>query len=183
MINDSTTIGEAKQLLRQGFVDGILCPCCDQLCKATKRRMRKPWAMLLNRIFIEHGQEWVHVVNAYSRDIGRLANDWRFLRHHGLLEMHPNDDASKTHSGYWRVTDLGRDFINDNATRIPAFVVVLFNQVIAESEETVSFLEVMSQPSRFDLADVRDLSGMSEDLIMALSLDLPNGRNATEFRP
>lgn len=129
------------------------CPTCGHRSKPLTRWMRPQWAALLKRVYDDHGQEWVHVRREYSLLLSQMNNDWSFLHHFGLMLHSRSETTDRTHSGEWRVTDLGKDFVNSVA-RVPDYLVVQFNQVQEVSPNEVSFSDVMRQKWKFDLQEI-----------------------------
>lgn len=107
------TLEEAKQVLRDNWEDGVECPCCSQYVKLYKRRMNKQMAKSLVLLSNETG--WFHLDEAKDKRKfpTALAVDFAKLRFWGLIEQAEGVriDGS-TRSGFWRITNHGRMFIN-----------------------------------------------------------------------
>jgi hypothetical protein len=105
----------------------------------------------------DHGQEWVSIYDQYGWAVaGKSGNDWQRMRSFGLIETKGYEGRDKTHSGIWRVTDLGMLF-RHGVDSIPSYNYVRFNKVVGESEDFVTFNDVMRWKWGFDLRKIYDL--------------------------
>lgn len=127
MINKTTlsrnaTLEEAKKFLRDNWDDGAICPACTQVVKLYKRPITSSmaYALILIYKYLEShpDMEWVHM-NNYLNTIEGLpfpvkSGDNAKLRYWGLIEemLEVRKDGSKR-AGYWRVTELGKQFVNE----------------------------------------------------------------------
>lgn len=124
-LDNTATLKEAKDLLRAEWEEGVECPCCTQFVKLYKRKITSSMAyalILLYRYFKNHpDQEWVHM-NDYLNSIEGLpfpikSGDNAKLRYWDLLEEKPEQrDDGSNRAGYWKLTQLGRDFVRGEAT-------------------------------------------------------------------
>lgn len=102
--------------------EGIRCPCCGQLAKRYRRRLTSSMAYAL--ILIERASRghtpapWIHVENHLKSLPGipsSIRGDFPKLRYWGFLEQKPERrDDDSLRSGYWRITQSGRDFVRGN---------------------------------------------------------------------
>lgn len=115
----NATLEEAKNLLRQEWAEGIECPCCTQFVKLYRRKITSSMAyalILLYRYFRDNpGEEWVHMndyLNSLDIPFPVKSGDNAKLRYWGLLEEKPEkrEDGSNR-AGYWKVTELGSQFV------------------------------------------------------------------------
>jgi len=105
------TLEEARAMVqRQIYHGGIYCPTCDQWAQVYERNINRSMARSLIKLFqldrkevrFYHVHEWLH---GHGKDQA-LVSFW------GLIEELPNkDDPTKRTSGYWPITDKGRNFI------------------------------------------------------------------------
>lgn len=121
-----TTLQEAKDILRAEWNDGVECPCCTQFVKLYKRKITSSMAYALILIYkyfkmIEPGAKWVHM-NDYLNGIEGLpypikSGDNAKLRYWDLMreKTELRSDGSNR-AGYWQLTDLGRAFVEGNAS-------------------------------------------------------------------
>ena len=140
LVDDNTTLGEAKAHLMANIDAGTPCPCCNQRVQLYRRRLRANHArFLVDLVRLSTPEEpWVHYRRCFFR--GR---DYNFLPDFGLAETGP------TGSGLWRPTQLGVSFVTDDA-RVPAWVGIYNNTLISRSEETVTIHHCLVGTS-FDL--------------------------------
>ena len=115
----TATLEEAKQVLRDGWIEGVECPCCTQFVKQYHRKITSSMAyglILVYRYFENHPEEqYVHISDYLnSLDIpGAIRNtgDITKLKYWDMIEekVQMRDDGSK-HAGYWAITERGRQF-------------------------------------------------------------------------
>jgi hypothetical protein len=150
------SLREARRWVQEQFDAGAKfeCPCCDKGYTPLKRHLRPEWLALAKRILDDHGtNNLIHVGDTYPQVLAKMANDWQFLRHWGLMETRLHDGEEKTHSGYWSVTDSFDEFAN-GGSRQPEWKNIQRNSAIETSTNLKSFHDVMGQPWSFDLAVV-----------------------------
>ena len=122
--------------------DGGHCPVCDRWGKIYGRAINETMAKSL--IWLVGAQKnesgWVDVPATAPRWLVQ-SNQLPTLKWWGLVERLPNDAESKNkHSGLWRPTALGYDFVNAGA-RVPKKVFTYNDNVEGHSTETVSLPE------------------------------------------
>lgn len=121
----NATLEQAKQVLRDGWVEGVECPCCTQFVKQYHRKITSSMAyglVLIYRYFETHPEEQYVHISDYLNGLdlpGAIRNtgDITKLKYWGLIEEKPEmrDDGSK-HAGYWSITELGRQFAKGETT-------------------------------------------------------------------
>lgn len=136
------------EIRREGKA-GVLCPCCDQLAKVYKRRIYKTVA----RQFLTFAKAalaggWVDV-----RSIAMRGGDFAKLAYWGLIEERQKDpdDKDRRTSGWWRLTEKGRQFA-ENATTVPTFAHVYNGRVVRFSGPPASIVSALG--STFVYADL-----------------------------
>lgn len=95
---------------------GQMCPCCTQWAQMYKYSFHGTMASALVHIYIatKNGivddEGYLHVEN-YLVSLGEKPSKHGKLRYWGLIEQKNNGDSSKKHSGEWRLTQKGLDFV------------------------------------------------------------------------
>jgi len=98
----------------------------------------------------EYPGKWVHVIKEVKTVDGTYAK----LRHWGLLEPKGDDPEGDTKaSGYWRITQKGRDFVRGLIT-VPKNIFIFDNKLIRVSGEEVSIKEALGK--KFSYAEMMD---------------------------
>ena len=120
----------AKKWLRARVSDGARCPCCNRFAKVYKLRLNTNMARFLISL-ARHKDEWVHY-----RECDFVGRDYPWIRLWNLAETYKSDEPKKNMSGYWRITDAGRDFVLDKIT-VPKHVYAYDGDVLEVSEEQV----------------------------------------------
>jgi len=136
---------EARERLEIGKVGGMLCPCCGQYAKIYNRKLNSAMAyglILVDKYFRgKYADEWLHIEKFL---VGRTrATDFYKLVGWDLIEHKPAL-VNEKYSGYWKITQLGKDFVS-NAIRVPAKIQFWNNQAIDKSDKTTSIIESLGE--------------------------------------
>ena len=155
-LTDDSTIGEAKTVLRENWEKGVECPCCTQLVKLYSRKLYSVMAVMLIKLYKydkQHPSEYVHVSELMWK--GQTANyDFSKLRYWGLIAEKTKDaDANKRTSGYWAITDKGRDFVEGRRS-ISKYVQLFDSKKFGYTGEQVTIKDALG-----DDFDYRELMG------------------------
>lgn len=109
-----TTLDEAKAWLRERLKDGAECPCCNQLAKMYARSLNANMAIFLIDLVRLSPSRWGGWVN--YKDCRFRGRDYNYLKHWGLAADQDEAGIEKSHSGFWRPTQQGIDFVMHRAT-------------------------------------------------------------------
>jgi len=166
-----SSLEEAKTWLRARFAKGATCPCCHQHVKLYKRKLHKSMVFVLlliaryyRRIDVKADQ-WLHVPSHINevlagnpRRSAAVRADWAKLKLWGLLEEKPAVRADGSpRVGYWRMTQLGWQFVN-RQVKVPSHVYVYNDQLLPRTVDTMvtidealttefSYAEIMGEAS------------------------------------
>ena len=114
--------------------DGGHCPVCDRWGRVYSRRINK--TMMKSLIWLHQSSPtdgpWTDIPLTAPRWLVR-SNQLPTLRWWGLVERRTNDDLKKKHSGMWRVTTKGREFIA-GTLRVPSMVFTYNGEPVGWSE-------------------------------------------------
>ena len=118
-LSSNTTLGEAKKFLHDNWDVGAVCPCCTQMVKLYHRPITSSmaYALILLYKYVEASDgiiEYIHMnnyLNSLDIPFPVKSGDNAKLRYWGLIEekVEIRKDGSKR-AGYWRVTELGKQF-------------------------------------------------------------------------
>lgn len=128
--DDETPLGEVRDWLRTQVENGATCPCCKQFAKVYKRKLTHATARTMITLWHHaEGRDYVYLpglFNTMSPSRPRPqdaagAGDAVKGRWWKLMEQKPAErpDGSPR-VGWWRLTDLGRDFVQERAN-VPKF--------------------------------------------------------------
>lgn len=100
------------------------CPCCTQTVKVYPRKIYSTMARGLIELYKMNAlkPDYYHIGTIESmRQSG--GGDFAKLTYWGLVEEMPKDAAQTNQrtSGYWRITEQGKEFVMNNL-RVPEFV-------------------------------------------------------------
>ena len=113
-LEDGMTLGDAKKKYVEGLSKGTSCPCCGRYGQMYKVILNRSLVMALNWIAkaganTPHG--WVDVQEDAPKEILK-ARTYMKLVYWKLIQRKPSKYKDVDGStGYWRVTDLGRQFL------------------------------------------------------------------------
>ena len=97
--------------------EGSNCPTCKRYAKIYRRKLNSTMARGLIWLWREGGYEQRLYVNFSKMPPFLLkSNQLASNRWWGLVERAPNDDPAIKHSGMWRLTILGRNFVKGFCT-------------------------------------------------------------------
>ena len=123
----SLTLEQARRQLFESLSDGKDCPCCGQYAKSYRRGVSGSQVKALMYLF-QCGRGWHH-----HREFADGSGEHAKLRFWGLVEKQTEPDEAeeedKTSTGYWRITKLGKRFVNGEVD-IPKYVYIYNNQLM-----------------------------------------------------
>jgi hypothetical protein len=159
----TTSLESAIAELRENLNDGTHCPCCGQWAKRYKRKLNS--AMARGLVWLVGASKnapdggWVDVPADAPKWLTKT-NQHTTLRWWGLIERMPSsDDSSKKHSGMWRPTELGVEFVR-GATKVPAYVYHYNNEVDGWSDEQIDIREAFG--TKFNYTETMQSAGFGE---------------------
>ncbi len=131
-----STLAEARDAVTVGrnTNQGIICPCCMQFVKTYRRALTDTMAAGLIAFYKAVGDsgEYFHLLTL-AGDRAANVRYWRCggfakLRYWGLMEGDPTAKGKKN-SGFWRITEKGRQFV-EKTIQLPKAVYVFIGNVI-----------------------------------------------------
>lgn len=108
-LDGDTTLAQAQAALNEVIEKGENCPCCGQFAKVYTRRIHANMARALILFYRQHGLGWGDRYESLPDD--RLSADFAKMRYWGLIEEDEQRREDGTHSGRWRVTEIGEGWI------------------------------------------------------------------------
>lgn len=145
-----TTLHEARERLMVERWEGTDCPCCGQRAQVYKRSLHSGMGRALVIMYRAAGTEWQDKT-VTLRGVGAAARDESLLRYWGLLEEAAVRREDGGRAGWWRVTDLGRDFVLERI-KVDKYVYVYDRECLGSDGPTVSIRDCLG--TRFDLRDL-----------------------------
>lgn len=143
------TLSEARRRVKANLDKGSCCPCCGQYARRYKRTLYSSQAAQLIRLYWLNRRDpekyfHRHIVTPRCNN-----GDLVFLRHWGLLEVEPNEDPTKKDSGSFRITELGRQFVERKA-RVPKSLFQYNDNVEEFTEETTDIVEALKEKFNYE---------------------------------
>jgi hypothetical protein len=115
-LSEDMTIREGKAWLRARLDKGEHCPLCTQYAKVYRRKITSPSARALVLLWRYAGLDFAHLPTVLSKGIGGTSGDGAKPQHWGLIEAGQGARADGGHAGHWRVTILGKKWIEGQVT-------------------------------------------------------------------
>jgi len=167
MVNENSTLKEAKDWLRERLGEGAQCPCCTQFAKKYPRTIHSTMARQLIAFYHAsqeaglssvNGQfpfvEWAKVMPQEFH--AQRGTDFVKLAYWGLIEEQPNTDPDRRSSGFWRLLPKGVDFVTGKLG-VKKRAIIYSNRVLAFEGDVVyirdclgdkfSYSELMTPPT------------------------------------
>jgi len=150
---DEMSLGDARAWLRARVQEGAECPCCRQFAKSYDRKLPSASARLLIALYRyddAEGREFVYLPPLLDRFGATILKGtphqggYGTLSHHwGLIEAQPGErEDGSNRVGYWRVTDLGREFALERAT-VPKYARLYGNRLLGLHGEPISIQDAL----------------------------------------
>ena len=109
------SLEDAKDWLEDHIDEGAQCPCCSQYAKVYERTLPSATARVMIRLYQHNkGIDYVYLPTILDTMKGTPhQGGYGTLGHHwGLMEQMPGERPDGSNRvGWWRLTDLGRDFV------------------------------------------------------------------------
>lgn len=166
MFSLDSTLKEVKAFLRAGFTKGVDCPACGQHVQQYEYKLFATSAFALIELYkldqrSPNGSgDFFHIKDYAEASGNRLrAPHFAELRFWGLVVKAPNDDPKKKASGYWAITQKGREFVR-GLIPVPSRILVFNNKFCGFSDKAVDIKINEALGNDFNFEEV-----MGEDFI------------------
>jgi hypothetical protein len=152
--NDQWTLGETKDWLRDRVDDGEHCPCCGQMAKVYRRKMTAFTARAMIAMHRFHHDEYVqmpalirqHLPDLTQGGYATLGAYW------GLIEEEQIRREDGGRAGWWRLTDLGHDFVLGKIT-VPKYARIYDSRLLGfVPDDRIHITEVLG--TNFDYSEL-----------------------------
>jgi len=157
VLTENTTLAEWKKYQASELLKGkaVICPFCGQTSSNNTLSLNKTNAiclMVLYGISQKEGDKFYHVkeleekshLMAISMNGG---GDFSRMRHWGFIEEMPKVKKVRT-SGYWRITDRGKEFC-ENKLSVPKAIMVVSSTVACLTGDPVTIINLFDSPSSY----------------------------------
>lgn len=144
----STSMGslqEARDLVRSQLDEGVQCPCCGQFAKAYKRTINATMARSLVVLWKTVGWDWAYLPDV----VGTRSREESKLRYWGLLTEAPGRRSDGGHTGYWCITDLGAQWVQEKIA-LQRYAHVYNGECLGHSGPLVSIRDALSEKFSLD---------------------------------
>jgi len=134
------TLEEARRALLAEIREGTVCPCCERIAKVYKRKLNSSMARTMIT-FYRHSRKkpgWFHVLREFVFEKAGpryVCGDYSKLIYWGLIEERGDQqEDGNPHSGYFRITQRGVDFV-EGRVRIARFVFLYNDRQVDVGED------------------------------------------------
>jgi len=141
-------VEDIKKEFEDKIGKGAKCPVCSRYTKKYKRKLNSGMARILIAIHKKFENSppqdgWLHISKNFLVDqLNAVAQEYSKLKYWGLLEPKTNEDDTKNGSGYWRITDLGHQFVLGK-TKVKKHVILLNKELIDFSEDDIDIHQAL----------------------------------------
>ncbi len=137
-----STLNEIRTWLRGTIRSGAVCPACEQVAKIYKRSLNSNMSRILIRSCRAYGQEWFHAptMSAGHDGTGDLAK----LRYWNLVEEEVSRRADGGRAGWWRVTELGADFVAQRI-QVPKYARIYNGRLLGLETPSISITAALGK--------------------------------------
>lgn len=152
-IPDFDTLDEAKAFLRDNWDKGTNCPCCGQRVQRYNYKLFASSAFALIRLYrLGEGEHHIKQFAEATANTPR-APHFAELRFWHMVEASTNDDPTKKASGYWKITDAGKQFV-EGTLRVKSRILMYNNKFVgfAPNSEIISIREALG--NKFDYEEL-----------------------------
>ena len=143
MMNENSTVSQAKDFLKDNYIKGTKCPCCDQNVKLYNFKLSKGMAVTLVKFYKLRHKGWLHPV----RDLNTPSGDYAKLRHWGFVTTSPDPE----HKGLWMITETGEFFVNGGMT-VQEKVKLYNGKYFGKSGDYINIKQALT--NKFDLNEL-----------------------------
>lgn len=153
-------IDEARDYLRKHWEDGCKCPACGQHVQLYDYKLFATSAyalILLYRLGKNSSDKYFHISEyAESNQSKARAPHFAELRFWGLIEKAPNNDPAKKSSGYWAITDKGKQFV-EGELQVQSRILVYNNKFQGYSKKSELITIKQALNNRFDYSELMSI--------------------------
>lgn len=157
--NEVVTLKDAQQYNREHWHEGCKCLACGQRVQLYNYKFFASSAFALIRLFnlteTNPDQEWFHVKDYAEAGKDRpRAHHFAELRFWELIEKcDVNDDPAKKSSGYWKITEKGKQFVNEEI-KVQSRILIYNNIFVgfAENSSEITVREALG--NKFDYEEL-----------------------------
>lgn len=141
---ENQTLEQAKEQFNQEVKSkhGTTCPCCERFAKVYKRKLNSTMVRCL--IKLSKLKEGYHHVSKIVEGISNTGtNDFSKLKYWGFIEDMVNLDQSKKTSGFWKITDEGKFFVNSPEVAVAYKYALVYNGECLKLEGSTTIIEAL----------------------------------------
>lgn len=116
--------------------DGMHCPCCEQFAKVYRRSITLTEVKVIAKVYnlarkAQPASPTTHWVKIGTDGIATRGGDYAKARYWGLIEEREGErDDGSGRAGFWRITELGIEFLL-GAARVHRYVWLYNNKPVA----------------------------------------------------
>lgn len=157
---------EANLLTRLRMGEEIDCPACGRYCKLYHRRIHANMARQLIALYRMCG----HLVmsgkspEVHTRDVRKMCgySDFTLAKHWDLVRAGQNiTSPNKKDSGYWYMTDKGRQFVLGEIS-IPKYAYLFDDKCVGYSDDVITIAGALGK--KFNYQELFDAPLLSKEI-------------------
>lgn len=133
-------VKEAQDAFYEHLDEGVECPVCNRKAKVYRYSISSSMAQALITI-VKSKDEWVHIPSLELAQSKPAAATSR-LRHWNLIEEKPLRRGDGGRAGYWKATNLGISFAN-NQSAVQKYAHIFNNEVITKTGDYIQIEDAL----------------------------------------
>ena len=135
--------------IEENLVEGVICPCCEQLAKQYSRKFTASMAVGLISLYNQAKTTYspIHIKKIKLVNGGEFAQMKRWQ----LIGEAKNDVTTKRTSGMWYITQKGIDFVNGRL-QVPMYCDTYNGKTLGFSREMTTIKQALG--NKFDYAEL-----------------------------
>ncbi|MBI5117616.1 hypothetical protein HZA56_14155 [Candidatus Poribacteria bacterium] len=145
-----STLQEVKDYLHEHQAKGVDCPACDRFVKVYQRNLNAGIVINLFGFYAadrEASGNYIHVYELMKSGETYFNMEYAKLGWWKMIEKKPHVEGEKKSSGFWRITEKGRNFA-DELISVPAKAHIYDDRIVGYSEEHTKIREALGK--KFD---------------------------------
>ncbi len=151
--NEVVTLKDSQEYNREHWEKGCKCLSCGQLVKLYKRKLNSGMAFGLiaaYKMSQEKNGQYYHINELLKKGIASSQLEIPRLQYWGLMANMPNeDDPTKSHSGFWRITDKGKEFV-ERKIKVQKHILIYNSVIVGFSDEETTIDEALGNKFNYE---------------------------------
>lgn len=146
----SSTVAEVRKYLEENAREGVTCPCCNQFVKVYKRKITSSQCLaLINLYKLSAVEDRFYHLTEFRKGVADTgSNDFSKLKFYGFIDKKELSESerlkgAKRASGYYRINDLGKRFVECKST-VKEYMFIFDDHFKGFAGKEISIIEALN---------------------------------------